>query len=232
MLQWLIKVWFIFGNSNRVIGLTIGVTESSIQEEKLIDEKTEIIQEKIVLEIPEETSSIQINFQEDLAEAEEAQDYKNKLILFVIAASCISLAVLIIGAGLCLYKKYGASHYGSGHIRILSEDGSVEEEVMYIFQTNGKIRRESSENFKDYRKITPGRHLGYFYTDPQGNLISSRSGIVNPSSRRDRKSHNSNLKVKNDKPENSGETSVSRSDSGISTQSSSKISTSSQQTSR
>ena len=155
------------------------------------------------------------------------------MILFVIAASCISLAVLIIGAGLCLYKKYGASHYGSGHIRILSEDGSVEEEVMYIFQTNGKIRRESSENFKDYRKITPGRHLGYFYTDPQGNLISSRSGIVNPSSRRDRKSHNSNLKVKNDKPENSGETSVSRSDSGISTQSSSKISTSSsQQTSR
>ena len=78
MLQWLIKVWFIFGNSNRVIGLTIGVTESSIQEEKLIDEKTEIIQEKIVLEIPEETSSIQINFQEDLAEVEEAQDYKNK----------------------------------------------------------------------------------------------------------------------------------------------------------
>ena len=78
MLQWLIKVWFIFGNSNRVIGLTIGVTESSIQEEKLIDEKTEIIQEKIVLEIPEETSSILINFQEDLAEAEEAQDYKNK----------------------------------------------------------------------------------------------------------------------------------------------------------
>ena len=78
MLQWLIKVWFIFGNSNWVIGLTIGVTESSIQEEKLIDEKTEIIQEKIVLEIPEETSSILINFQEDLAEAEEAQDYKNK----------------------------------------------------------------------------------------------------------------------------------------------------------
>ena len=135
-----------------------------------------------------------------------------------------------MGAGLCLYKKYGASHYGSGHIRILSEDGSVEEEVMYIFQTNGKIRRESSENFKDFRKLTPGRHLGYFYADPQGNLISSRSGIVNPTSRRVPKS---TLKVKNPEKAEAGENSISRTDSGISTQSSSKISTSSsQQTSR
>ena len=78
MLQWLIKVWLVFGNSNRVVGLTIGVTESTIQEEKVIDTKTEIIQEKITLEIPEETSSIQINFEEKIEDAEEAQEYKNK----------------------------------------------------------------------------------------------------------------------------------------------------------
>ena len=78
MLQWLIKVWLVFGNSNRVVGLTIGVTESTIQEEKVIDTKIEIIQEKITLEIPEETSSIQINFEEKIEDAEEAQEYKNK----------------------------------------------------------------------------------------------------------------------------------------------------------
>ena len=81
-----------------------------------------------------------------------------------------------MSAGICLYKKYGGSHYGSGHIRILSEDGSSEEEVMYIFQPNGKIRQESSDHFKF---IPKGKNLGYLYADPQGNIISSRTGIVN-----------------------------------------------------
>lgn len=56
----------------------------------------------------------------------------------LITSSCVLLAIIIISVGVCFYKKYGGSHYGSGQIRILSEDGSIEEEVMYVFQTNGK----------------------------------------------------------------------------------------------
>lgn len=97
---------------------------------------------------------------------------RQRLILILITSSCVLIAVIIISVGVCFYKKYGGSHYGSGQIRILSEDGSVGEEVMYIFQTNGKVRRESASETRKSR----GKSLGLFYADHQGNILSTRNG--------------------------------------------------------
>jgi hypothetical protein len=61
-----------------------------------------------------------------------------RLILLLIIGSCVFLAILIISVGVCLYKRLGGAQYGSGQIRIISEDGSAEEELLYIFGNNGK----------------------------------------------------------------------------------------------
>jgi len=99
-----------------------------------------------------------------------ADVFKNqRLTLMLITSSCVLLAIIIIWVGVCFYKKYGGSHYGSGQIRILSEDGSVGEEVMYVFQTNGKVRRESATEARKSR----GKSLGLFYADHQGNILSA-----------------------------------------------------------
>ena len=73
-----------------------------------------------------------------MKDKEERARRSQEILLAPPRSSCVLLAIIIISVGVCFYKKYGGSHYGSGQIRILSEDGSVGEEVMYVFQTNGK----------------------------------------------------------------------------------------------
>ncbi|CAG5114311.1 Oidioi.mRNA.OKI2018_I69.chr2.g8371.t1.cds [Oikopleura dioica] len=96
-----------------------------------------------------------------------------RIILVVITGSCVLLAIVIISVGVCLYKRLGGAQYGSGQIRILSEDGSVEEELLYIFGNNGKAIRNLS-NPSSYPARIGKKRLGLFYTDRAGNLLSSK----------------------------------------------------------
>jgi len=158
--------------------IVTNVTNESLSNQSMTSSVTSsvtiITEEREVIEEVTEISGDNI-IRTTIIEEEEDTD-RPKLVLMAIASSCILVAISIIGAGICFYKKYGYSHYGSGHIRILSEDGSIEEEVLFTMYRNGDIqpRHPNCEKFEKRR----GRNMGYVYADRSGNII--KNGIVNP----------------------------------------------------